>query len=219
MKIDRTRFLFLTGAMAAAACTINSTATDGGTTTPPATDAGHTGDATVADSATDAATDDASEDPADALTKADVAADTGPTCDDSVGTAGACGLYADGGADTGIDGGNMCLDSVSCHNVTTLLKPRVAQKAIECIVGLPTCEGDFTPCFQAAFDNACPDTSGAAACATITAACGDASAGDAGLATACGKISNGLTAAGRTKFVACMTESCSDIAFCAGQFF
>jgi hypothetical protein len=204
MKIDRARFLLLTGAISGAIAAASATegCTSATTATPDAGASGDSGsgqDATSGDSGgKDAATGDAGND----------AGDGSSTCDDSVGNAGACADYLDGGAP---DGGNGCLSDILCTNLLGALKPKVAQTAITCIVTGPACEGAAgTPiedCVAQALGNACADSTGAAACAQVATTCADAGA-DAGInATDCQKLTAGLTADGRTKFVACMTES------------
>jgi hypothetical protein len=205
MKIDRARFLVLTGAIsgaiaAAAAVQACTTAT---TTTPDAGsqgDSGQTGDGTTTegggggDSGSDGGTD-------------------GPsTCDDTVGSRGACKDYADGGTgpDSG-DAGNGCLDSFVCDGILGALKAKIAEKSIACIVTGPACESatndPIADCISTALAGACTDDTGKAACDQIATACGDAGT-DAGLGAAdCLKLTRGMTSAGRTQFVSCMTES------------
>ena len=103
----------------------------------------------------------------------------------------------------------MCLTGAICDGVLVDLKPKVAQTAIACVVALPTCESGagIDTCIATALAGACPDATSKASCDQIAATCGDAGA-DAGVSQAdCLKYTAGLTAAGRTNFVACMTES------------
>src|SRR5262245_56037378 len=134
MKIDRARFLVLTGAIsggiaaacAAQACAVTTTSTpDAGTTQ--TSDSGSGQDATSSDSATGT----------DTGTGGDAGGgnDGSTTCDDSVGNAGACADYLDGGAPD--DAGNGCLNDVLCGNLLGALKPKIAQNAIGCIVTGP----------------------------------------------------------------------------------
>ncbi len=220
MKLDRTRFLMLTTALsgAIAACAVTSTNNTvpggggGGNDSGGGSDGTTTGDgATSQDSGKDTST------------NPDGASDAA-ICDDSVGTAGACASYADGGAGPtdGGDAGNACLTSLLCDDVLADLKPKVAQKTIECVFALPTCESGagIDVCIATALAGACPDATGKAACDQIASVCGDAGV-DAGVSQAdCQKYTAGLTAAGRTKFVACMTESAcfiTDVKTCLAQ--
>jgi hypothetical protein len=207
MKLDRTRFLMLTTAIsgAIAACTVGACSVNSTTNNGPGGGDGSTGDdgatgndgSTTHDGSGEASTNDGGNE--------------ATTCDDSVGSAGACADYADGGtgpADAG-DGGSVCLSSAFCDSTLANLKPKVAQAAIACVVALPTCESGagIDTCVETALAGACADTTGKAACDQIASVCGDAGA-DAGVSPAdCQKYTAGLTAAGRTAFVACMTES------------
>jgi hypothetical protein len=207
MKIDRARFLVLTGAISGAiaaasaveACSVATTSTpDAG-----GTQQGDSGSGQDATNGTD------SGGGTDTGTGSDTATDSPSTCDDSVGTSGACADYADGG--TPADAGNGCLNDVVCTGLLNGLKPKVAQNAINCIVTGPACEGaagtPIADCIAQALGNACADSTGAAACQQIDATCSDAGA-DAGISSAdCQKLTPGMTSAGRTQFVACMTES------------
>lgn len=208
MKLDRARFLMLTTAISGAvvACSItstNNTVPGGG-----GSDSGGGGDGTTGGDG--AVAQDSGGD-----TSASDGANEAATCDDSIGKPGACVDYADGGtgpdaaAADGGDAGPVCLSALLCDGVLADLKPKVAQTAIACVVALPTCESGagIDTCIATALAGACPDATGKASCDQIAAVCGDAGA-DAGVSQAdCVKYTAGLTAAGRTKFVACMTES------------
>jgi hypothetical protein len=209
MKIDRARFLVLTGAISgviAAACAIQA-CTVATTSTP---DAGGSGsDSGTGQDATNGTDSGGGTDSGTTGTDADAGSDSPTACDDSVGNAGACADYLDGG--TPADAGNGCLIDILCGNLLGALKPKVAENAISCIATGPACEGaagtPIADCVAQALGNACTDPTGQASCDQIAATCADGGA-DAGISsTDCQKLTAGMTSDGRAKFVACMTES------------
>jgi hypothetical protein len=218
MKIDRARFLMMTGALSgafAAACAVAACST--ATTSTP--DAGASGDGGGGGGGADSSsgTDSGGGRTDSGTTTGDSGGDAadGAACDDTVGKRGACADFLDGGtgpdADAAAEGGVACLSDILCSGLLMNLKPGVAEKAINCIALLPTCEGTTTSpvedCVQKALSAACPDTTGQAPCDAIAATCADAGA-DAGVKGAdCTKITTGLSSSGRDAFVACMTES------------
>jgi hypothetical protein len=209
MKIDRARFLVLTGAISGAIAAASATeACSTATTATPDAGGSHGGDSGSGQDATNG-TD--SGGGTDTGTGGETGGGDGSaTCDDSVGNAGACAVDGGAAADAGDagDAGNGCLTDVLCGNLLGALKPKVAQNAIACIVTGPACEGGTTveDCVSQALGNACADPTGSGACDQIAAVCADAGA-DAGLSSAdCLKLTAGLTSGGRTDFVSCMTE-------------
>ena len=192
MKIDRSRFLLLTGVLAATACTVKNAANDAGTgVVAPVADAGDQGDATTT-------------------------AETGTgACDDSKGDLGICTSFT-AGTDAGSNG---CIDELGCSTLKSAFKPKIAAKILACVLGLPTAEGSCNgsiACGETALAGACADTTTATSCAQVQTACGDAGS-DAGAFSLsdCNKYLAGLTAAGRTDFVGCMTEGgCTDVKNC-----
>jgi hypothetical protein len=188
MKVDRTKFLLLTGAISAAvACTVNSTTNNDGTNNPPAPPPAD-------DGGTDSATDGGG----------DAAGDGGACLGDT--TTGDGGILTCGAA--------SC--PTTCTTVANEYRPGVAEATIECLLALPTCEGGGTPdthaCADKALAKACDDTDATTTCAKLVAACsadaGDASA-DGGATfdqTSCQTLVRGLTASARTSFISCVTE-------------
>ncbi|MCA9583819.1 MAG: hypothetical protein KC657_00500 [Myxococcales bacterium] len=190
MKIDKTRFLFLTGALSAAAlagmsvtsgCTVNSTSTDGGT-----------------DSSTNNTT--------DGSTSTDGSASTDGSTDGS--------SSSDGGADAAAcldDTGSVadCGDAGSCTCATesSLFKKGVANAIAECQLKLPTCEGDpaSATCIRDAITRACDDATAAAFCAPLVADCANG-AGQKLVQADCEKLVKSLSAAGRAQVTSCVTE-------------
>jgi hypothetical protein len=216
MKIDRGRFLVLTGAISAAIATACATeACSTATTATP--DAGGPGDSGSGQDVTSPGDTGGGTETGGG---GDARGDGPTTCDDSVGSKGACVDFADGGtgpdADDGGDAGAGCLDGVVCDAVLRNLKPKVAEKAITCIVGLPTCEVTPTSnpigdCVATALAGSCSDTTGKAPCDEIATKCADAGAADAGpdgglSAADCQKLTAGMTSDGRAAFVTCMTD-------------
>lgn len=90
-----------------------------------------------------------------------------------------------------------------CEAYRKLLKPRVAQKALDCLAKLSTkqtCDAcNAYRCGDLAMKSACPDASVDRACIQITAKCGAVSM------TECKLYMAGLNAAGRVKMVSCLT--------------
>jgi hypothetical protein len=189
MKIDKTRFLFLTGALSAAAvagmsvtsgCTVTSTSTDGGadsSTTTPDSSTGTDGSAS-----TDGSTDGSSS--------TDGGADAA-ACLDDTGSVADC-------ADAG---------SCTCSTESGLFKKGVANAIAECQLKLPTCEGDpaSATCIRDAITRACDDATATAFCAPLVADCANG-AGQKITQADCEKLVKSLSAAGRAQVTTCVTE-------------
>lgn len=183
MKVDRSRFLLLTTALAAASavgvmatgCTVTST--DKGTTPTPAVDG------SVADTGTDAYTTDGGD---------------GAACLDDTGGAASC---------SGIS--TSC--AAACEPYLANYKSGVARDIISCLNSLPTCEGtqaevQIANCVKLALAKTCDDASATAFCAPMAESCG-ADGGTVGLEQAeCVGVAKGLNATGRAAFTTCVTE-------------
>jgi hypothetical protein len=205
MKIDRARFLLLTGALSAAAIAGCSSSTTTVNSTPTA-DAGD--DATTVVTVTDSGTDSGGDD--SATTSGDDAASNvdSATCSDTVVTgANACVAIADAGADGG--SANFCLTPVLCTTLAATLKPKIAAAVANCLAALPSpCDETASTqqakyeCLTTALATACPDSTAAASCAT---ACGDAGV-DGGVAS-CATVLPGLTDMGTGSYITCVSES------------
>lgn len=207
MKVNRTRFLLLTAALAGGAslaasgtgCTVNNTTTngDGGTQ-----DGSAGGDSSVGDSSTgDSSTGDSST--------SDSAADVA-TCDDTTGAVPDCAAIADAGVS---DGGSSCTQNAAfpavCAAWKANLKNKVAANAINCAIALPSCESGtgLDTCLSTALNSSCADPSADAVCMSIASTCSDAGALDAGIsAMQCDTYVSGLNGAGRTALQTCFTE-------------
>ena len=185
MKVERSRFLLLTTALAAASavgimatgCTVTSK--DKGTTTPPVT--------TVDSGGTDGGGDAYYPDGGD-----------GGACHDDTGDAPTC---------TGASPG--C--GAACEHYLPNYKKAVARDIISCLIGLPTCEGtgveaQMATCVQLALGKACDDTTATGFCTPIAESC----ASDGGTAALdldiCTGLAKGLNATGRTAFTTCVTK-------------
>lgn len=222
MKIDRTRFLVLTGALAAAAaaagapgCTQSSAKADGGTTTVP-----------------EAGDDDAGTPSSDA--SGDVAREAGACLGDTPAETREC-TELGGMDDAGVpldgsvgDAGETCIQSISgqtaCDDLKLYTTGAVARDAIQCLLTLPTCEGlgTTTTCAMAALRKACPDPAAATLCQQILGECAEAGA-DAGTTQAeCEQLVSGLSTEGRQRLVQCTSEggACfTDVTTCVGFLF
>jgi hypothetical protein len=198
MHVNRSRFLLLTAALAGGAgCTINNTnlPADGGTQ-----DGSTGGDASSGDSSTGDSS-------------------TGDSSTGDGGTAPDCNALGDAGAG---DGGTSCASNAAfgaaCTAFGANLKPRVAKRAVDCAVALPSCESGagLDTCLSSALAQACSDTTAATTCAAIASICGDAGA-DAGIsATQCQQLLSGMTPTARAAIQTCFTEGAcaTDLAGC-----
>jgi hypothetical protein len=216
MKIDRSRFLLLTGALSAATLGVVAGGAGCGTTTDAKGGAGTTDSGATDDAATSDGSADASADAATACL-----GDTAPEVATDGGDAGDCAATS-------------C--ATACTSYATNFKPGIAAAASACLLTLPTCESaDLTPCLDPALAKACTDATATTLCAQLVTGCnGDAGsdagatdAGDAGTTAAtfnqasCEALVNGLSATGRTAFTSCITEgtpgNCTaDPTFCLG---
>ena len=192
MKIDRSRFLFLTGTLAAASAVALAASAAGCSKADPATtdDAATSPDGSAS---TDAGTTDAS----DASSASD-------------GDAAAC--LANGAqpldCDVNADGGPPC-GTVKCQSAARYFKTDVAAKVLDCLDMAPTCEGPSVavPCVMEAVAAACDDPTAAPYCASLAVGCADA--GDAGAISQaeCVSVVSGMSAAGRTLLTDCVTNA------------
>lgn len=227
--IDRAMFLSLTFGMAAAACNTGQSAVVAnvveipaqprqlGDAGPEAPLASH-GDAGSKPVAAGAADDDESDDEL-------VATMTGPTDENGVAIAGgstnSCGFVdlktvvrpkAACNEDQGTAGSCNVMKSCpsfpfprqKCEAYRRFLKPKVAQKALDCLAKLTTkqtCDDACTTyrCGDLAIKTACPDPAADASCTQIIAKCPSISMAD------CRVYLGGLNAAGRAKMVSCLT--------------
>jgi hypothetical protein len=192
MKVDRSRFLLLTGVLSAATlgvvgtgtgCSVTSSATDGGAAT--ADDGGTADSATTVDAGGDATP---SADAAPACL-----GDTAPATDPDAGDGGDC-------ASTGC--------AATCAAFATNFRAGVVKAIGQCLLTLPTCEGDPTSCVDEALGKACHDPAATTICAPLVSACASA-VGDAGpvlTQSACEALINGLNPTGQATFTSCITE-------------
>ncbi len=201
MKIDHKKFLFLTGAISAATlaatatvagCTVNntktSTSSDGGGT-PPDEEPGSDGGSTS---------------PTDAGSAKD-AADSAAAC---LGNGGmpSCSVESDAGA--------ICVQQ--CIAFETSFKPEVSADIYACVLKLPSCEGEVTPCVTSALSRTCADSTAKPVCDQVFTTCSQAGTPVTNLSAAsCEALVRGLNPTGRNSFVSCMGEGgCLDPAVC-----
>jgi hypothetical protein len=221
MKVDRARFLTLTGALSAAtglafgtmsACSSSNTVMP--TQAP---------DAAGGDSATDGeseATTDAGICLGDAVDAGDAGDASAIECSDGGVAANGCGLV--------------------CDNVTTRFKAAIAGDILDCVAKLPTCEGAddaIADCIGKSLAKACPDSTASSFCTPLVGTCtpdGGPDGGDAGDAGAdsgvpvfnqssCEALAKGLSGDGRAAFTTCITEgvagNCTaDPGYCVDSF-
>jgi hypothetical protein len=132
--------------------------------------------------------------------------------------------------DAGVDAGDTsCPEtgacSAECAAVRDHYKLGVAQVAIRCIKGLPSCDepADVRSCVDKALLAACPDSTATTYCEGLVPAC-DPNAGGPGSQIdqkGCEAIANGLTASGRATFSNCVNAkieagTCpTEVALCA----
>lgn len=195
MKVDRARFLLLTGAIGAATalaltgasgCTVvqkTSGSDGGGSTSNPETDSGSSttdgGGTTVKD-------------------------DAGTTTSDCLGS----GSSDAGALDCSTLAANGC--DVYCDTYATNFKPAIAKAIADCLVKLPTCEGGMDAmkaCTDAALAKACDDPSAKTFCTPVASECAKNDAGAEGLTqSSCEGLAKGLSEQGRTDFLSCIDE-------------
>lgn len=213
MYIDRSRFLVLTAALAAATtaagCTIiDERGADAGGTPDTGSSSSDTGtvatDTAPSDSGTDVAADTGGDATADA-SEVSTDADAGPTCDDTVGSPKACSLVL----------GTGCTSTVaSCPTWIDYTKPKIAERAVDCLIALPTCEGtgvDSSDCLVDALATACADDTALTLCRGWKDECNTLGTPvDASFtAEGCALQINGMSAAGRDRIHGCfVTEGC-----------
>lgn len=186
MNVDRTRFLLLTGLLSSAALGVVTTGT-GCSSKAETKENGPATQTTPPDSGT---TDSGGN-----------TADAAPAC------LGATAPPA--GADAGDCAATSC--AATCATFSSNFKAGVAHAIGQCLLTLPTCEGDATPCVDEALGKACRDPEATTICTPLVTACAQGpDAGDAGGPTltqgACEMLVNGLNAAGQASFVSCITE-------------
>lgn len=201
MQINRSRFLLMTSAIAAAT---GAAMVTGGGCSSTASDPGP-GDASAQDA-------DPGQD-SGAGTPVDAGADSGSCLGDDGDPPNCDSLTATG-----------C--SSVCATYANRYKNAIARDVHACLMTLPTCEGNAmerAACVDAALGKACADPSAEAFCAPLVAACqGDAGAdagSDAGTdagsdagppptfsQSGCETLVRGLTATGRRQFTSCVTE-------------
>ncbi len=194
MKVDRTRFLLLTGtistatalAMAGASgCTVVSKSDGSDASTTPAT------------------TDDGGS--------------TTPSANDGGGAKGDAGTTSDCLGSGGDDGGALDCSAlaangcdIACEGYATNFKPEVAKAIADCLLLLPSCEGDFDAmqaCTTAALAKACDDATAKTFCAPIASACGKNDGGAADIdSSTCEALAKGLSTEGRGSFLSCVDE-------------
>ena len=143
-----------------------------------------------------------------------------PLCDDSVGTPAAC----PGPGYSAEEGGCGVLTMKRCNEFKAAFKPKVAERAVECVNALKPNErcdvARLNLCGHLALVNACApadDVAGAdaAAAGSVTAACQDVIRGCGGASLGptmidCRQTVAGLNDVGRANLSSCMKTHCSD---------
>jgi len=218
MKIDRTRFLMLTGVIAAAgACTTAAVTTnngnpDGG----PSADAGNGGDA---------GQNPINEGGDSASPESDGGSDSAVACLGPTGSTSGCAAFADGWSQDA--GATSCVTAQVC-NGATFVTGGVAASILACAAADTTFDAgcvDLSSCVLTALATACPDPTTASTCGSIVATCGpDSGAGtaDGGIPVtekSCEQYLAGLVDSARDGFSACMVESGCNLTACATGLF
>ncbi len=209
MKIDRSKFITITGALAAAsgitafsACTIVSTSGGNPDAASPSDSAtnpdGPLGDGETPDGSSEAGADAGVDSPAGCLGDDKV---LNPSCSSFAadgGDAGACIRGQEGQS--------------ACASYQTNMRNGVARAAILCLAVAPTCEGTvdaITRCGLEALSRACPDPAAQAFCQKEIAACAAAGTTPAVTQKQCEQYASGLNDKGRAAFTSCATEGCA----------
>jgi hypothetical protein len=215
MQIDRSKFLLFTASIASAGCGSNSSSSSGGAvvvaapivTLPDPSVSGT--NATVAGATTKPGQTAGSATDEEVLAAADrtpgAAAEDSSMCDDS------------GPAPTGCSSirapSSQC-ESFSetksmCSKLARGLKPKVAEKAVECLLAKsgkqPICVfGVANDCAMAAVKKACIDPATQVQCAPVVRHCG----GRLDMRD-CQNLLSAVVSSNRREMIACMTEGCS----------
>jgi hypothetical protein len=122
---------------------------------------------------------------------------------------GGGGYGGGGGAVAACDG--LARAKASCDRFKGELKPRIAEKAVGCLLASSGQKAICNPpdpapaCLQNAVNNACVEPASVDACSKIAGGCGWASPG---IDTCQHELSSVETHAQRAKLIACMTEGC-----------
>lgn len=143
-----------------------------------------------------------------------------PACDDTVGSPAACpapGYPSE-------EGGCGALPTKRCEDFKRAMKPRVAERAVDCLNALTPAQrcdpNRLNLCAHEALMNACPEPGGAVV--TTAPATDDLTAHCDSIAHACGTVGlgpspgecratlAGLSAFGRDQMASCMRTHCAD---------
>jgi hypothetical protein len=190
VKVDRIAFLGLVTAVAAAACVVTSTETDGEGGSAGSGNANQGGSGNTSQGGSDVGGAD--------VGGADVGgADVGggnvggsEPCDDNVGSPADCA--------------NVPLEcDPYCQAAHNNLKPLLGEIAVQCLTNDTSdyCDTGYT-CVADALAEACPDATADADCAAAVTACGDVTADE------CHAMIDGLTEAARAEVMTCVTDGC-----------
>jgi hypothetical protein len=190
LKIDKTRFLVLTGLISAAAvaCTIQNTKKDesssGGPSATNDDGGGATADASGASSATDGSATDASD------------AEAGAACIGDHGAEPDCAA-------------SKC--PAECETIKTRFKKDVANQILGCMEMYPSCESNTSCIIERGADDPdagraiCDDPTAAAFCQPLVDSC-NVNDGEEITQESCVAMAKILTASGRDEFTSCITE-------------
>lgn len=196
MNIDKTRFLFLTGSIAAASGALIAVGASGCSAAPATADGGTPSSANDASATTDddggASTTDGGSSSKDAGSDAATAClgdkFPGPSCEDPA---------------------TKCL--LECTKYAGYFKSDVAKAINDCLNLAPTCEGAGAECIKDALPKACVDTTVEAFCAPIVEGCAG-QPGNVVTKAACEGVAKALSADGRTALTTCYAEGACSIA-------
>ena len=106
-----------------------------------------------------------------------------------------------------------------CDPIASILRPAVARHLIECLKTAPTCEvglDDVSPCWNEAFERACPDDGAEAFCNAQTETAGCTDGEKAAFVASCTPFAAALTAQGKAGLEECLGawDSCEPDNFC-----
>ena len=215
MKVDRSKFLLVVGAISAAtgvglastSCSSSSSTSKNDAGSSSGTDSGgddDSGGGSVNNDAGDAGNNACLGDLPDASTSGD-AGDAGDA-------ATGCAALTGPGCST------------ACDDAELRFKSAIAEDIRVCLMPAPACEGTThaADCIKASAAKACPDSTATSTCKDLVAGCTDDSGVDSGVVfdqATCEKLVRPLSESGRQSFVTCVTEgiagNCSSaLSFC-----
>jgi hypothetical protein len=214
MKVDRSKFLLVVGALSAATGVVVASASCATTSSSSKNDAGTSSNV------------DSGDDDFDSGSLGDSGGDAGNACLGDLPDASVADDAGDAATGCAALTGSGCASA--CDSVAASFKSGLAEDVRTCLVPAPTCEGGaaaspVASCVEKAVAKACPDTTATSTCTPLVAGCpADDGGADGGIVfnqATCEQVVRSLNQSGRDTFTSCITEGISghctaDPSFC-----